>query len=243
MRLVQSQPRGAPLIFGFSEDMGPSSSSGSPSPWQLPDLRTWAYESGMMRMAINQCEITHCPTRRPLGLLSDTGLSSRLMRRGWPRFAPQDGSYQGPLESTCRCGRVHETWSTLRARRPSIQAGPLEPHAFVWLVRQALGVRSRPAPLPPGWGLLRQDKTDKADDIIDGKAPETAASSDSGTWTPPSTPSFENVQDQAWDHDLARAFGNDVLDDSHVESVRSKDGWGGKKCWRDCLREREREID
>ncbi len=89
---------------------------GSPgSIWDLPKLRGWARQAGMMRFATFQCRFQKTDYKYPIGVLSSHSLNSKLFDLGWPSIAARAPHYQGPLPRHCTCGN--------KAHRPRAVAG------------------------------------------------------------------------------------------------------------------------
>ncbi len=105
------------IILLHPEQLGPAQRGTPASIWDLPELRWWANQSGMMRAATFQCRFQVTDYRLPMGILVSHRLNSKLFDPGWPSLQPRAPHYQGPLPSFCSCGRgAHRTRRTATGR-------------------------------------------------------------------------------------------------------------------------------
>ncbi len=120
MTVVTEAQRRSPQTFItllHPEQLGPAQRGTPASIWDLPELRTWARQTGMLRAATYQCRFQPTDFRMPLGLLVSHRLDSKLFNHGWPRIQAQVPHYQGPLPPFCACGRqAHRSRISLKSR-------------------------------------------------------------------------------------------------------------------------------
>ncbi len=103
--VVLQQAPGTFVLLLHPEQLGPMPRGDPSSIWDLPELRKWARQTGMMRSATYQCRFQRTEYRCPIGVLSSHCLNSKWFDHGWPSIATHAPHYQGPLPRHCACGR------------------------------------------------------------------------------------------------------------------------------------------
>jgi hypothetical protein len=218
------------------EDRGRGAHGHPASIWQLKELRTWAFEHGAVRGALNQCELATSSTPRPLGFLKHAiehgSLStSAAVTRGWPTFSSSASRhYLGPLPRRCRCGQPHQHWRDAAFQRTAnTNSGFAHIDVAIWFARQVL--RPHLLPLSPCSAHLRKGRDKDLAGLDGGPAeslrnediPELTDSGSDATWP---EPDLADITDKQYvDVQLADILGiqdhlhdADAIQDSYLKA-------------------------
>ncbi len=120
------------------EQLGAAQRGTPASIWDLPELRVWAKQVGMLRAATFQCRFQPTDFRSPTGILVSHQLNSKLFNPGWPSVRTRAPHYQGPLPHSCACGRRAHRARTISKGR--VQHQPETTLIKDGLMRYLLGI-------------------------------------------------------------------------------------------------------